>query len=183
MMGLESSVTWRGTDKVGATSLALPPVYARCLPEDALTTGGIAVTGIGLPGPSSAYGQRRRAMANRGPVRARHDHGGTQLAAWPARLRGCRAAVCPRHVAACSRRGEIAWSTDNLQQAARVADWTTLLLAEEPTRRPGWSRRADGQGSSPRQGLQPQGRQHGGLGRCARSGGAFMRSCAPLRAT
>jgi hypothetical protein len=30
MMGLESSVTWRGTDKVRATSLALPPVYARC---------------------------------------------------------------------------------------------------------------------------------------------------------
>jgi hypothetical protein len=100
MMGLESSVTWRGTDKVQATSLALAPVYARCLPEDALTTGGIAVTGIGLPGPSSAYGQRRRAMANRGAVRARHDHGGTQLAAWPARLRGCWAAVCPRHVAA-----------------------------------------------------------------------------------
>jgi hypothetical protein len=36
MLGLESSVKWRGTDKVRATSLALPPVYARCLPENAL---------------------------------------------------------------------------------------------------------------------------------------------------
>jgi hypothetical protein len=39
MMGLESSVKWRGTDKVRATSHALPRVYARCLPEDALPHG------------------------------------------------------------------------------------------------------------------------------------------------
>jgi hypothetical protein len=42
MMGLESSVKWRGTDKVRATSHALPRVYARCLPEDALPHGARA---------------------------------------------------------------------------------------------------------------------------------------------
>jgi hypothetical protein len=40
-----------------------------------------------------------------------------------------------------------------LQQAARVADWMTFLLAEERARRPGWSSTSR-QGSSPRQELQ-----------------------------
>jgi len=144
MMGLESSVTWRGTGKVGATSLALPPVYARCLPEDALTTGGIAVPGIGLPGPSSAYGQRRRAHGEpRGgasPARPWRDTAGGVARAAPGLVR----CGLPRHVAALSRSGEIVGSTGNLHQAAWVADWATLLLAEERARRPGWSRRADG---------------------------------------
>jgi hypothetical protein len=96
MLGLESNVKWRGTDKVPATSLALPPVYARCLPEDALTTGRIAVT-LG----SACQAQARRTasgaepMTNRGPVRARHDHGSTQLAAWPARLRAVALRFAP----------------------------------------------------------------------------------------
>jgi hypothetical protein len=72
MLGLESSVKWRGTDKVRATSLALPPVYARCLPEKPLTTGRIAVT-LG----SACQAQARRTasgaepMTNRGPSPAR----------------------------------------------------------------------------------------------------------------
>ena len=82
MMGLESSVKWRGTDKVGATSLALPRVYARCLPEDALAQVASRQLSDRPARPKLGYGQRHRA------------HGGTQLAAWPARLRGCRAAVC-----------------------------------------------------------------------------------------
>jgi hypothetical protein len=63
-MGLESSVKWRGTDKVRATSLALPPVYARCLPEDALTTGRIAVT-LG----SACQAQARRTASAAEPWR------------------------------------------------------------------------------------------------------------------
>ena len=69
-------------------------------------TGRIAVTGIGLPGPSSAFGQRRRAMANCGAVRARHDHGSAQLpgvARAAPELSPC--GLPPGHVAACSRRG------------------------------------------------------------------------------
>jgi hypothetical protein len=166
MTGLESSVKWRGTDKVRATSLALPRVYARCLPEDALP-GRIAVTRIGLPGPRSAYGQRRRAMANCGAVRARDDHGSAQLAAWPARLRAA-VDIALRFAPATSRldrgEGEIALSTGNLQQAARVADWTTLVLAEERARRPGWSS-TSGRArvfTTPR--TPGQGRQHGRLG-------------------
>src|SRR5918995_3976493 len=52
---------------------------------------------------------------------------------------GCRTAVCPATSRLDRGDGEIAWSTGNLQQAARVADWTTFVLAEERARRPGWS--------------------------------------------
>jgi hypothetical protein len=111
MLGLESSVKWRGTDKVRATSLALPPVYARCLPENALTIGRIAVTRIGLPGPSSAYGQRRRAHdpLRSGPSPARpwrYPVAGVARAA-----PGCRAAVCPATSRPARGQGEIAGST------------------------------------------------------------------------
>src|SRR5918994_4432931 len=83
MLGLESSGKWRGTDKVRATSLAPPRVYARCLLEDALPQVASRPRSERPARPRLGYGQRRRA------------HGGTQLAAWPARLRGCCAAVCP----------------------------------------------------------------------------------------
>ena len=75
MLGLESSVKWRGPTRFEQRRLrcreSTPDAYrGRAAP------GRIAVTGIGLPGPGSAYGQRRRA------------HGGTQLAGWPAWLPG-----------------------------------------------------------------------------------------------
>jgi len=60
MMGLESSVKWRGTDKVRATLLALAGVYARCLPEHAPPPGRIAVARIGVPGPSEDNSQGPR---------------------------------------------------------------------------------------------------------------------------
>jgi hypothetical protein len=50
-------------------------------------------------------------MANRGAVRARHDHGGARLAAWPARLRGCWAAVCPATSRLDRGEGQTVWST------------------------------------------------------------------------
>jgi len=88
--GLESNVTWRGTDKVQATSLALRPVYARCLPEDALTTGGIAVTG------SACQAQARRTASGAepceprsgaSPARPRRDTAGGVARAAPGLLR------------------------------------------------------------------------------------------------
>jgi hypothetical protein len=60
MLGLEASVKWRGTDNVRATLLALPRVYARCLPEHAPPPGRIALTRIGLPGPSNDNRQEPR---------------------------------------------------------------------------------------------------------------------------
>jgi hypothetical protein len=155
MTGLESSVKWRGATRFEQRRLrcreSTPDAYRGCA-----ATGRIAVTGIGLPGPGSTYGQRRRAR------------GGTQLAGLPRGSRGCCAAVCCRHVAACSRRGEIAWSTGNLQQAARVAGWTTFLLAEEWARQPGWSSTSGQQGSSYAKGIDLAG--HGP--RCPRGGAA-----------
>jgi hypothetical protein len=58
MLGLESSVKWRGPTRFGQCRL-------RCREStpDAdrgrAATGSHRGTGIGLPGPSSAYGQRR----------------------------------------------------------------------------------------------------------------------------
>jgi hypothetical protein len=118
MMGLESSVKWRGTDKVRATSLALPRVYARCPPEDAPPPGRIAVTGIGLPGPGSAYGQRRRA------------HGGTQLAGWPAWLPGLlRCGLLP------PRRGLIEKRRDRLVNRQPATGGAGCRLDDVPARR------------------------------------------------
>jgi hypothetical protein len=76
---------------------------------------------IGLPGLSSATASGAEPWRNCGVVRARRDHGGTQLAAGPARLRGLSRWGCRRHVAARSRRGEIAWS---IGQAWRVSAHT-----------------------------------------------------------
>jgi hypothetical protein len=58
MLGLESSVRWRGTDKVERRRLRCRQVYARCLPENALTTGRTAVT-LG----SACQAQARRAAS------------------------------------------------------------------------------------------------------------------------
>jgi hypothetical protein len=58
MLGLESSVKWRGTDKVRATSPALARVYARCLPRTRCHRSHRGHSRIGLPGPGSAYGSR-----------------------------------------------------------------------------------------------------------------------------
>src|SRR4029450_3187484 len=64
MLGLESSVKWRGTTRFEQRRLrcreSTPDAY-----RGRAATGRIAVTWIALPGPSSAYGQPRRAMANR----------------------------------------------------------------------------------------------------------------------
>jgi hypothetical protein len=134
MLGLESSVKWRGTDKVRATSLALPPVYARCLPEDAVTTGRIAVT-LG----SACRAQARRAasgaepVTNRGPVRARHDHGGPQLAAWPARLRAVVLRFAP------PRRGLLEERARSPGQPARPGGSARTLRACRSTTLPLWS--------------------------------------------
>jgi hypothetical protein len=77
-------------------------------------------------------------------------------------------AVALRFAPATSRldpgQGEIAWSTGNLQQAARVADWTTLLLAEERARRPGWSSTSGQQGSSYAKDSRTKADSTGGLG-------------------
>jgi hypothetical protein len=87
MLGLESSVMAR--DRQGSSNVACAAASLRPVPSGGrATTGRIAVT-LG----SACQAQARRTasgaepMTNRGPVRARHDHGGTQLAAWPARLR------------------------------------------------------------------------------------------------
>jgi phosphate transport system protein len=55
-------------------------------------------------------------------------------------------------------------STGNLQQAARVADGTRFLLAEERARRPGWSSTSGRARVFTPQGLQDQGRQQGKVG-------------------
>src|SRR6266511_5884893 len=112
---------------------------------------------LGVRPAAPSHGEPRSGAS---PARPRRDTAGGVARAAPGLVR----CGLPRHVAACSRRGEIAGSTGNLQQAARVADWTTLLLAEERARRPGWSGTSGRQGSSPRQGLQDQGRQHGRVG-------------------
>ena len=74
--------------------------------EDAPPPGRIAVLGSACPARARLTASGAEPMANCGAVRARHHHGGTQLGAWPARLRGCRpSGLPPGHVAACSRRG------------------------------------------------------------------------------
>ena len=114
MMGLEWSVKWRGTDKVRATSLALPRVYARCLPEDALPQVASRPLGSACPAQArlTASGAEPRRTAGRcepGTTMAVH-----RLPAWPARL---RAAVdialwfAPGTSRPDRGESEIAWST------------------------------------------------------------------------
>jgi hypothetical protein len=89
MLGLESSVKWRRPTRFGQRRLR----WRQSTPDAYLgraATGRIAVTGIGLPGPSSAYGQPRRAIAKCGAVRARHDHGSAQTAGVARAAPGCR---------------------------------------------------------------------------------------------
>jgi hypothetical protein len=64
--GLESSVKWRGTDKVGATSLALAPAYARCLPEDALPQGASRSLGSACQAHARRTASGAELMANCG---------------------------------------------------------------------------------------------------------------------
>jgi hypothetical protein len=110
MLGLESSVMAR--DRQGSSNVACAAASLRPVPP-----GGRAdhrshrVTRIGLPGPSSAYGQRRRAhdQLRSGPSPARpwrYPAGGVARAA-----PGCRAAVCPATSRLARGKGEIAWST------------------------------------------------------------------------
>jgi hypothetical protein len=90
MMGLESSVKWRG-NRHGSGNVACAAASLRPMPTGGrAATGRIVATGIGLPGPSSAYGQPRRATAKCGAVRARHDHGSAQLPGVARAAPGCR---------------------------------------------------------------------------------------------
>jgi hypothetical protein len=74
--------------------------------EDALPQVASRSLGSACPAQARLTASGAEPMANCGAVRARHHHGGTQLAAWPARLQGCRpSGLPPGHVAACSRRG------------------------------------------------------------------------------
>jgi hypothetical protein len=112
MLSPESSVKWRGTDKVPATSLALPPSLRPMPPgERADHRSHRGHSRIGLPGPSSACGQRRRAhdQPRSGPepgTTMAVPAGGVARAA-----PGCRAAVCPATSRHARGEGEIAWST------------------------------------------------------------------------
>jgi hypothetical protein len=105
MLGLESSVMAR--DRQGSSNVACAAASLRPVPP-----GGRADhrshrghPRIGLPGPSSADGQRRRAhdQQRSGP------EPGTTMAvpSWRRGPRGSGLSCCglPRHVAACSRRG------------------------------------------------------------------------------
>jgi hypothetical protein len=105
MLGLESSVKWRGPTRFEQRRLrcreSTPDAY-----RGRVAPGRIAVAGIGLPGPSSTYGQRRRAHGElRGGASPappwRWAAGGVARAA-PGLSPG---GLPPGHVAACSRRG------------------------------------------------------------------------------
>jgi len=89
MLGLESSVKWRGTDKVRATSLAPVPVYARCLPEDA------------LPQVASRSLPDRPARPKLGLRPAAPSHNEVQGGASPARPWQCTAAGVARAAPGC----------------------------------------------------------------------------------
>jgi hypothetical protein len=104
MLGLESSVMAR--DRQGSSNVACAAASLRPVPP-----GGRAdhrshrVTRIGLPGPSSAYGQRRRAHDQ---LRSGPEPGTTMaVPSWRRGPRGSGLSRCglPRHVAACSRSG------------------------------------------------------------------------------
>ena len=120
-------------DKVRATSLALPRVYARCLPR--------------MRCHRSHRGHWDRPSRPKLDLRRRRAHGELRggaspappwrytAGAWPARLRGCRPAVCPP---ARSRlapgAGEIAWSTG---QTWRVSTHTCGAAQRRPAMRAG----------------------------------------------
>ena len=104
MLGLESSVKWRGPTRFG--NVACAGASLRPMPS-----GGRAATGshrghwdrparpeLGCTASGA------EPMANCGAVRARHGHGGTR---WWRGPRGSGLSRCgvPRHVAACSRSG------------------------------------------------------------------------------
>ena len=149
---------------VRATSLALPRVYARCLPEDALPR--VASWPLG----SACQAQARRTASRAEPRRsAGRCEPGTTMAvhscrAWPMRLRAA-VDIALRFAPATSRldRGE-ARSPGQPATCNRRRGLPTGRRSCSPRSGragPAGPVRADRQGSSPRQGLQDQGRQHG----------------------
>jgi hypothetical protein len=112
MLGLESSVMAR--DRQGSSNVACAAASLRPMPpgERADHRSHRGHPRIGLPGPSSADGQRRRAhdQPRSGPSPARpwrYPAGGVARAA-----PGCRAAACPPVTSRPAQgEGEIAWST------------------------------------------------------------------------
>jgi hypothetical protein len=107
--------------------------------------------GIGLPGLSSATASGAEPWRNCGVVRARRDHGGTQLAAGPARLRGLSRWGCRR-----PRRGLIEERRDRLVHRPSLAGQRAHAGGAAP-RRP--DVRAGEPWSRMRPAVAPSGRQ------------------------
>jgi hypothetical protein len=111
MLGLESSVKWRGPTRFEQRRLrrreSTPDAY-RSTRRHRVASRPL---GSACPAHARLTASGAEPWRTAGAVRARHHHGGTRLAPWPARSWGCRAAVCPATSRLARGAGEIAWST------------------------------------------------------------------------
>ena len=154
---------------VRATSLALPRVYARCLPEDGLPR--VASWPLG----SACQAQARRTASGAEPMAVHSWRGG------PRGSRGCCAAVAP------PRRGLIEERRDRLvnRQPAtggagcRLDDVGARRGAGTPARLVQYERTGKGLHHAKDSRTRPTAREVGLMRKVRRR---FMRSCAPSRA-